>query len=75
MKEIEFKMERPDLLHIGDKVEVEESQLVTLQGVVCYYTIIPALAMSNNIPYREHMKRFRTRWHSAYKSMYFREWG
>ena len=52
MKEIEFKMERPDLLHIGDKVEVEESQLVTLQGVVCYYTIIPALAMSNNIPYR-----------------------
>lgn len=56
MKEIEFKMERPDLLHVGDEVEVEESQLVTLQGVVCYYTIIPALAMSNNIPYRERLK-------------------
>ncbi len=59
MKEIEFKMERPDLLHIGDKVEVEESQLVTLQGVVCYYTIIPALAMSNNIPYRARLKNFK----------------
>ncbi len=56
MKEIEFKMERPDLLHVGDEVEVEESQLVTLQGVVCYYTIIPALAMSNNIPYRQRLK-------------------
>lgn len=59
MKNIEFKMERPDLLQVGDEIEVEESQLVTLQGVVCYYTIIPALAMSNNIPYRERLKNFK----------------
>lgn len=59
MKEIEFKMERPGLLEVGDVVEVEESQLVTLQGVICYYTIIPALAMSNNIPYRERLTNYK----------------
>lgn len=59
MKEIEFKMERPGLVEVGDEVEVEESQLVTLQGVICYYTIIPALAMSNNIPYRERLTNYK----------------
>lgn len=58
MKQIEFKMERPGLLNVGDKVVVEESQLVTLQGVMCYYTIIPALAMSNNIAFRERLTKF-----------------
>ena len=55
MRRVEFKMERPDLLHVGDEVEVEESQLITLQGIMCYYTIIPALAMSRNIPYRDRL--------------------
>lgn len=45
-------MERPGLLNVGDEVEVDVSQLQTLQGVVYYYTIKPALAMSNNIPAR-----------------------
>lgn len=52
-------MERPDLLHVGDEIEVEESQVVTLQGIVCYYTIIPALAMSNNIPYKNRLNSFK----------------
>lgn len=58
MRLIEFKMERPGLLHEGDLIEVEESRLQTLQGVVYYYTIIPALAMSNNIPARDKLKHF-----------------
>ena len=55
MKTVEFKMERPGLLQVGDRVRVEEAQLVTLQGVICYYTIDPAIAMSNNIPYGERL--------------------
>lgn len=58
MRIIEFKMERPGLLNVGDEVRVEESQLQTLQGVVYYYTIYPALAMSNNIPSRDRLKTF-----------------
>lgn len=58
MRVIEFKMERPGLLEVGDEIEVEESQLQTLQGVVYYYTIYPALAMSNNIPARNKLKNF-----------------
>lgn len=56
MRVIEFKMERPGLLKVGDDVMVEESQLQTLQGIVYYYTISPALAMSNNIPARKRLK-------------------
>lgn len=50
MKKFDFRMERPDLLKVGDKVHVSESELTTLQGRVYYYTIDPALAMSGNIP-------------------------
>lgn len=53
MRTIEFKMERPGLLHVGDNIEVDVSQLQTLQGTMYYYTIKPALAMSNNIPARQ----------------------
>ena len=59
MRLIEFKMERPDLLKVDDDVEVEESRLQTLQGVVYYYTIIPALAMSNNIPAKNKLNQFQ----------------
>ena len=58
MRVIEFKMERPGLLNVGDEIDVEESQLRTLQGTVYYYTIYPALAMSNNIPARNKLKNF-----------------
>lgn len=61
MRVIEFKMERPGLLKVGDDVMVEESQLQTLQGVVYYYTISPALAMSNNIPARKRLKSLEGR--------------
>ncbi len=46
-----FKMERPGLLHEGDRVSVSEGVLPTSY----YYTIDPALAMSGNIPIRERM--------------------
>ncbi len=61
MRTIEFKMERPGLLNEGDEIRVEESQLQTLQGTVYYYTIYPALAMSNNIPARNKLKNFNGR--------------
>lgn len=51
-REMEFRMERPGLLKAGDKVELRESMLQTLAGVMYYYTIEPALAMSNNTPKR-----------------------
>ena len=39
------------LIHIsGDEVEMSESKLNTLAGTMYYYTIEPALAMSDNIP-------------------------
>lgn len=56
MRTVEFKMERPGLLNVGDEIEVDVSQLQTLQGVMYYYTIKPALAMSNNIPARQKLK-------------------
>lgn len=46
-----FKMERPGLLHEGDKVTVTEGVLPTSY----YYTINPALAMSGNISLRDRM--------------------
>ncbi len=51
-REMEFRMERPGLLEAGDEVELRESMLQTLAGMMYYYTIEPALAMSNNTPKR-----------------------
>ncbi len=47
---ISFRMERPGLLKAGDQVVLIESKLNTLAGTMYYYTIEPALAMSDNIP-------------------------
>lgn len=53
MKKIDFKMERPNLVQVGDKISVSEYILNTLQGTMYYYTINPALAMSGNIPKKD----------------------
>ncbi len=47
-REMDFRMSRPKLVSEGDKVELSESTLNTLEGTMYYYTIEPALAMSNN---------------------------
>lgn len=47
-REMDFRMSRPNLVKAGDKVELYESTLNTLEGTMYYYTIEPALAMSNN---------------------------
>ena len=49
MRKMEFKMERPGLVHEGDNVTITEGVLPSNQ----YYTIDPWLAMSGNIPFRE----------------------
>jgi len=47
MREIEFKMEiEYEHIRPGVEVEVEESELQG--GLIVYYTIIPAIAMSGN---------------------------
>ena len=56
MKKIDFRMERPDLLKVGDKIHVDESMLQTLAGRMYYYTIYPAVAMSGNIPAKDRLK-------------------
>lgn len=48
---MEFKMERPGLLTVGQKITVTEGVLPSNY----YYTIDPSLAMSGNVPFRERM--------------------
>ena len=51
MRPMEFKMERPGLLTVGQKITVTEGVLPSNY----YYTIDPSLAMSGNIPFRNRM--------------------
>lgn len=51
MRTMEFKMERPGLLNVGDKVQISEGLLPSNY----YYLIEPSLAMSPNIPFRERL--------------------
>ncbi len=48
IRNMDFRMSREGLMEIGDTVTLAESTLSTLAGTVYYYTIVPALAMSNN---------------------------
>ncbi len=52
IRNMDFRMSREGLMAAGDTVNLAESTLSTLAGTVYYYTIIPALAMSNNTPNR-----------------------
>lgn len=52
MRKMEFKMERPGLLEVGQSITVTEGVLPSNY----YYTIDPSLAMSANIPFRNRLK-------------------
>lgn len=52
MRKMEFKMERPGLLEVGQKITVTEGVLPSNY----YYIIDPSLAMSANIPFRNRLK-------------------
>ena len=52
MRKMEFKMERPGLLEVGQKITVTEGLLPSNY----YYTIDPSLAMSANIPFRNRLQ-------------------
>lgn len=58
MRKMIFKMERPNLVKEGDLVKLREEQLPTTDF---YYVILPAVAMSGNIPFRERLKNLEGR--------------
>ena len=51
-RDMDFRMERPGLVEVGQHVTMTESILKTLSGTMYDYTINDAVAMSNNTPKR-----------------------
>ena len=51
MRTMEFKMERKDVLHLGEQVQISEGILPSNY----YYIVEPSLAMSANIPFHERL--------------------
>ena len=52
VRKMEFKMERPGLVEVGQKVTITEGVLPSNY----YYVIDPSLAMSPNIPFRNRLR-------------------
>lgn len=52
MRKMDFRMERPGLVKPGDHVELKEDIANTMAGIMYYYTIREAVAMSNNTKQR-----------------------
>ena len=45
---VDFTMEREGLVKPGDRVELKEDRASTMSGMMYYYTIKDAIAMSSN---------------------------
>lgn len=46
---VDFTMEREGLVKPGDRVELKEDRASTMSGMMYYYTIKDAVAMSSNL--------------------------